>query len=63
VITVATETAPVHAGDAIPIQLNEQDAIENTGQAPLELMIIGVSRDTTRRVDSVDVTAPRRQGN
>jgi mannose-6-phosphate isomerase-like protein (cupin superfamily) len=63
VITVATETAPVHAGDAIPIQLNEQHAIENTGEAPLELLIIGVSRDNTRRVDSVDVPAPRRQEN
>jgi mannose-6-phosphate isomerase-like protein (cupin superfamily) len=63
VITVATETAPVHAGDAVPIQLNEQHAIENTGQAPLELMIIGVSRDNTRRVDNVDVLVPRPQGN
>jgi mannose-6-phosphate isomerase-like protein (cupin superfamily) len=63
VITVATETAPVHTGDAIPIQLNEQHAIENTGGAPLELLTIGVSRDNTRRVDSVDVPVPRRREN
>jgi mannose-6-phosphate isomerase-like protein (cupin superfamily) len=63
VITVSTETAPVHAGDAIPIQLNEQHGIENTGDGPLEILIIGVSRDKTRRVDSVDVQVPRRQGN
>jgi len=59
VITVSAETAQVHAGDAIPIQLNEQHAIENTGKTPLELLIIGVSRDNTRRVDSVDVPVPR----
>jgi len=63
VITVAAETAPVHAGDAVPTQLNEQYAIENTGEAPLELLIIGVSRDNTRRVDNVDVPVPRREGN
>jgi hypothetical protein len=26
----------------------------------LELLIVGVSRDNTRRVDSVDVAGPRR---
>jgi mannose-6-phosphate isomerase-like protein (cupin superfamily) len=55
---VATETAPIHAGDAIPIRLNEAHSFENTGTQPLEFLIVGVSRDNTRRVDTVDV-APR----
>jgi len=63
VIAAATETAPIHPGDAVPIQLNEAHSVENTGTEPLELMIVGVSRDNTRRVDSVDVTGPRRSGN
>jgi len=55
----ATETAPIRAGDAIPIQLNEAHGFENTGSQPLEFLIVGVSRDNTRRVDSVDVPKSR----
>jgi len=50
-----SEMAPIRAGDAIPIQLNEAHAFENTGSEPLEFMIVGVSRDSDRRIDSVDV--------
>jgi mannose-6-phosphate isomerase-like protein (cupin superfamily) len=54
VATVGGETAPVGAGDAIPIQLGEVHAFENPGSAALEFLIVGVSRDSNRRVDSVD---------
>ena len=53
-----SEVAPIRAGDAIPIQLNEVHSFENTGSEPLEFMIVGVSRDNTRRVDSVEVQKP-----
>ena len=59
--TLATETAAIRAGDAVPIPLNEVHSFENTGTQPLEFLIVGVSRDNTRRVDSVDV--PRPPGN
>jgi mannose-6-phosphate isomerase-like protein (cupin superfamily) len=49
------ETASIHAGDAIPIQLNEPHAFQNTGSEPLEFMIIGVSRDTGHRIDTIDL--------
>ena len=52
------ETAPVHTGDAVPVQLNEVHSFANTGSQPLEFLIVGVSRDSNRRVDSVD-TKPR----
>jgi mannose-6-phosphate isomerase-like protein (cupin superfamily) len=61
--TVANETAPIHPGDAVPIQLSDAHSFENTGSQPLEFLIVGVSRDHTRRVDSVDVSGARRQGN
>jgi mannose-6-phosphate isomerase-like protein (cupin superfamily) len=61
--TVSGETAPIHAGDAIPIQLNDVHSCENTGTQPLEFLIVGVSRDHTRRVDSVDVQGLRRPAN
>ena len=59
-VTVAAESsgsevAPIGAGDAIPIRLNEVHSFENTGSEPLEFMIVGVSRDSNRRTDSVDV--------
>jgi mannose-6-phosphate isomerase-like protein (cupin superfamily) len=50
----APETAPIQKGDAIPIQLGEIHSVENKGSEPLEFLIIGVSRDSTRRVDSID---------
>jgi mannose-6-phosphate isomerase-like protein (cupin superfamily) len=49
-----SESAPVHEGDAIPIQLNEVHSFENNGTDPLEFMIVGVSRDSNKRVDSID---------
>jgi oxalate decarboxylase/phosphoglucose isomerase-like protein (cupin superfamily) len=50
-----SEVAPIQEGDAIPIHLNEVHSFENTGSEPLEFMIVGVSRDSNRRIDSVDV--------
>ena len=41
-------------GDAIPIELNDMHSFENNGSVPLEFLIVGVSRDSSRRVDSVD---------
>ncbi len=55
----AAETAPIQEGDAIPIQLGEVHSFENTGSDPLEFLIVGVARDLTKHVDSVDVGAGR----
>jgi mannose-6-phosphate isomerase-like protein (cupin superfamily) len=51
----ASETAPIHAGDAIPIQLSEVHSFENTGSEPLEFMIVGMSVDANKRVDTTDM--------
>jgi mannose-6-phosphate isomerase-like protein (cupin superfamily) len=50
-----SDVASIQAGDAVPIQLDEVHSFENTGSEPLEFLIIGVSRDSTHRIDSVDV--------
>jgi mannose-6-phosphate isomerase-like protein (cupin superfamily) len=55
-----SESAPIREGDAIPIQLNEVHSFENTGTEPLEFLIVGVSRDSTRRVDFVEAPGPGR---
>lgn len=46
-----SETAAIRSGDAIPVQLNEVHSFENTASEPLELLVVGVSRDSSRRVD------------
>ena len=51
----SSESAAIHKGDAIPLELGEVHSFENTGSEPLEFMIIGVSRDSTHRTDTVDV--------
>ena len=53
--TVAGETAAIRAGDAIPIQLAEPHSFASAPGETLEFLIVGVSRDQTRRVDLVEV--------
>jgi hypothetical protein len=38
-----------------------QSVFANMGEAPLDVLIMGVSRDSTHRVDSVDLQVPRQQ--
>jgi mannose-6-phosphate isomerase-like protein (cupin superfamily) len=56
---VEIESAPIVSGDAVPIQLNEVHSFENTGSEPLELMIVGIARETspsgTQLIDEIDV--------
>jgi mannose-6-phosphate isomerase-like protein (cupin superfamily) len=54
------ESAPIRSGDAIPIQLGEVHAFENNGTQPLEFMIVGVSRDMRKEIDTVEGTGGRR---
>src|SRR5271165_7002258 len=51
------EAAAIRTGDAVPIQLSEVHSIENTGTQPLELMAVGVARDTHKELDYVDASA------
>ena len=41
----APETAPVRAGDALPIRIGESSGFANTGSEPLELFVMGVAKD------------------
>jgi mannose-6-phosphate isomerase-like protein (cupin superfamily) len=43
--TVKGETVAIHEGDAVPVDLGEERSLRQTGDAPLELMVIGVARD------------------
>ena len=56
------EAAAIRTGDAIPIQLSEVHSIDNNGTQPLELMAVGVARDTHKELEYVDANlgGPRR---
>jgi mannose-6-phosphate isomerase-like protein (cupin superfamily) len=60
-ITVAGETAPIRAGDAIPVDIGQTRAIRTTGNAPLELMAIGVARDLAAKAAYQAATTPARR--
>ncbi len=59
--TVGAETAPITAGDAIPLRVGETKAFENTGTAPLEFLIVGIARDMNKKNDLL-ATPPQRLG-
>ena len=44
------DTAPIKEGDAVPIQLGEVHSFENTGNEPLEFMIVGIARDLSKHM-------------
>jgi gentisate 1,2-dioxygenase len=56
-VKVGSETAPIKSGDAVPIMLNQAKSFENTGSAPLELLIVGVVRDVARKYDVIPAPA------
>jgi mannose-6-phosphate isomerase-like protein (cupin superfamily) len=60
-VTIGSETARIHTGDAIPVRLGETKAFANTGRAPLEFMIVGVARDlAAKRAFAAIGNPPRR---
>jgi mannose-6-phosphate isomerase-like protein (cupin superfamily) len=56
-VTVAGETAPIRAGDAVPVAVGQARALRATGSAPLELMVIGVARDQAAKAAYAAATA------
>jgi len=56
------ETAPIKAMDAIPINLGDVHSFANTGNTPLEFMIVGISRDG-HKTDEVAVVPGQGRGN
>jgi mannose-6-phosphate isomerase-like protein (cupin superfamily) len=43
------ETAAIHTGDAIPVEVGQSRSIRSTGVVPLDMMVIGVARDMTAK--------------
>ncbi len=54
-LRVGSESAPIRGGDAIPLNINEAHALENTGSEALEVLIIGIAPDMTKNVETIAV--------
>ena len=57
-----SSSAQVRAGDAIPVRMGEGKSFENTGAAPLELLVIGVTRDVANKFEMVQPLAAAGRG-
>jgi mannose-6-phosphate isomerase-like protein (cupin superfamily) len=55
----AAETAPIRAGDAIPIRIGESSVFANTGSEPLELFVMGVAKDAAAKTQLLSGGAAR----
>jgi mannose-6-phosphate isomerase-like protein (cupin superfamily) len=58
-VTLGSETSTIHAGDVMPVRLNEVREIKNSGSEPLEFLVIGVAKDMNAK-DTLMATPPRR---
>ena len=54
------ESAPIVAGDAIPVRLGETSTIANAGAEPLELLVVGVTKDLEAKTAFILANPPRR---
>jgi mannose-6-phosphate isomerase-like protein (cupin superfamily) len=58
-VRVGSETAKIHKGDAVPIQLNEAHSFVNNSSGDLEFMIIGVSTQKNALDTQLGAVRPR----
>jgi mannose-6-phosphate isomerase-like protein (cupin superfamily) len=56
-VTIGSETAQIHEGDVIPVDLNQGRSITTTGDKPLEFLIVGVAKDMQTK-DALMATPP-----
>ena len=52
-VTVGSESAPIKAHDAVPLNFNQTKSFAASANAPLELMAVGVVKDANRRFEIV----------
>ena len=60
-VTVGSETAPIHTGDAIAVRLGETHSLTSSGTAPMEFLIFGIARDMDAKRAMMVRPAPGRR--
>jgi mannose-6-phosphate isomerase-like protein (cupin superfamily) len=58
-LTIGNETAPITAGDGIPVGINQARSFTQTGSDPLEFLIFGVAKDMESKVALLNARAAR----
>jgi mannose-6-phosphate isomerase-like protein (cupin superfamily) len=58
-VRVGSETAAIHRGDVVPVDIGQTRAIRSTGAAPLDMMVIGVAKDPASKASYMAATAVR----
>lgn len=58
-VTVGSETAPIHTGDVIPVDVGQSRSIRSTGAVPLDMMVIGVAKDLASKASYMAAQAAR----
>jgi mannose-6-phosphate isomerase-like protein (cupin superfamily) len=61
-VQVDGERAAIGVGDAVPVDLGQRRTLRATGDAPLELMVIGVARDMSAKAAYMAANRPHREG-
>ncbi|VXC99297.1 cupin domain-containing protein [Sphingomonas sp. 8AM] len=56
---VGGERAPLRSGDALPVEVGARRTLRATGDAPLELMVIGIARDPAAKAAFAATLSPR----
>jgi len=57
--TVGSETAAIHTGDVIPVEVGQSRSIKSTGAVPLDMMVIGVAKDLASKASYMAAQAAR----
>lgn len=61
-VTVGAETAAIHTGDVIPVEVGQSRSIKSTGAVPLDMMVIGVAKDLASKTSYMAAQAARPRG-
>lgn len=58
-VTVGSETAAIHTGDVIPVDVGQSRSMRSTGAIPLDMMVIGVAKDLASKASYMAAMAAR----
>lgn len=61
-VHIGDERSPIHAGDAIPVDIGQTRSFDQTGAEPLEFLIIGVAKDMEAKIALMNAKPAGRGG-
>ena len=58
-VTVGSETAAIHTGDVIPVDVGQSRSMRSTGAFSLDMMVIGIAKDLASKASYMAAQAAR----